>query len=236
MSLSVGLTASFLHSIIISIGNHQKLVHIQEVINSENLSYKTIVKSSEGLYKEKGSKFIALSFHAESEEQCKLILQDVKKEYYDARHHCYAYRVNPEDEKYRSNDDGEPSGSAGKPILNQLYSLELFNVIVIVVRYFGGTKLGVSGLINAYKSSAREALESTKIITRHLTREFELVFEYPLMNDIMRVIKEENLKILDQDFAISCVIKIVVKKNAKELVLIKLRKIRGLKIKSLKSS
>ena len=209
---------------------------MHELIKMEQDSYKTILKSSEGLYKEKGSKFIALSFHAESEEQCKHILQDVKKEYYDARHYCYAYRIDPEDEKYRSNDDGEPSGSAGKPILNQLYSLELFNVIVIVVRYFGGTKLGVSGLINAYKSSTREALETTKIITRYLTREFELVFEYPLLNNIMRVIKEENLKILDQDFAISCVIKIAVKKNAKELVLIKLQKIRGIKIKPLKSS
>jgi len=199
-------------------------------------SYKTIIKSSEGLYKEKGSKFIALAFHAGSEEDCKKILLDVKKEYYDARHHCYAYRINPEDEKFRSNDDGEPSGSAGKPILNQLYSFDLFNVMVIVVRYFGGTKLGVSGLVNAYKSSAREALASANILTKHLTREFELVFEYPLMNDIMRVIKEENLKILVQDYTSLCVIKISITKSAMERVVPRLQKIRGLLLKPLKNS
>lgn len=202
----------------------------------DSASYKTIIKSSEGLFKDKGSKFIAVAFHAETVEECNLVLQQVKKQYHDARHHCFAYRVNPEDEKFRSNDDGEPSGSAGKPILNQLYSFELINVMVIVVRYFGGTKLGVSGLINAYKTSTRDALGNSKLVIRYLTKEYELIFEYPLMNDIMRVIKEEDLKILKQDYTNSCVIKISVKKNNVDRVLSRFEKIRSLDIKPLRNS
>ena len=174
--------------------------------------YKTIVVGSKGLYKDKGSKFIAVVQHVESEDDCKSFLQQIKKEYYDARHHCYAYRLHPNDDVFRSNDDGEPSGSAGKPILNQIYSFELYEVMVIVVRYFGGTKLGVSGLINAYKSVTRDALLEAKTKIRYITQRFSIHFEYPRLNDVMRIIKEEKLDILEQDFGVSCVIKIEVKK------------------------
>lgn len=196
-------------------------------------SYLTIVKKSEGLYKEKGSKFIAKVLHIENEDQFKEALSDIKKEYYDARHHCYAYRLGPENEKYRSNDDGEPSGTAGKPILNQIYSYELFNVLVVVVRYFGGTKLGVSGLINAYKSSTREALNDAIIVKRHLKIAYALSFNYPTMNNVMKVLKEEKPDILNQDFSELCVINIEVKKNNCEKLISKLSKIRNLEIKAL---
>ncbi len=199
----------------------------------EIYKYKTVVKPSEGLYREKGSKFISLLEHVESEQECMDFLHRVKKEYHDARHHCYAYRIDPENEMYRSQDDGEPSGSAGKPILNQVLSYELYNVMIIVVRYFGGTKLGVSGLINAYKTSTREAIDSARIVVRHLTRLYELRFDYPRMNDVMRVIKEEKLKIMDQDFSLSCFIKIEIKKNQLEKIILRIENLRDVEMKSL---
>lgn len=201
----------------------------------EKGSYKTIVGESEGIYKEKGSKFIARAFHASTEDDCKELLAKVKKEYHDARHHCYAYRIGPEAEQFRSNDDGEPSGTAGKPILNQIYSFELFDVFVVVVRYFGGTKLGISGLITAYKAATLEALSIARIETRHITREMEFSFEYPIMNDVMRIIKEEKLKINEQYYDTNCVIKLTVDKSNLESVLIRLEKIRDLKFNVLES-
>ncbi len=179
----------------------------------ETDSYKTIVSSSTGLYKEKGSKFIAISKHIESEEDFKEFLLEIKKEYYDARHHCYAWRLGPDDELYRSNDDGEPSGSAGKPILNQILSKELFFTAIIVVRYFGGTKLGVSGLIRAYKTSSQQALENSKIKKKFIYKTLEIKFKYPRLNDMMRIIKEENLNIKKQEFEIDCLLRIDVKRN-----------------------
>lgn len=193
--------------------------------------YNTIKNVSEGLYKEKGSKFIALAFHVETVDECKEQLANIKKQYHDARHHCYAYRINPENEESRSNDDGEPSGSAGKPIMNQILSFELYNVMVVVVRYFGGTKLGVSGLINAYKTSTRMALEEAKISKSFITSELELFFDYPLMNDVMRIIKDEDLNILGQYFTETCVIKISVKKLAENELVNKLEKLYKLDIK-----
>ena len=197
----------------------------------EVYSYKTVIKPSEGLYKEKGSKFIALLFPVTTEEQFKDVYNGVKKEYHDARHHCFAYRLNPEKETVRSSDDGEPSGTAGKPMLNQLYSFELFNVAVIVVRYFGGTKLGVSGLINAYKQAVIDAVENNKIVEKHLIRYLTIRFPYPLMNEVMRVIKEEKLKIRDQVFEMNCMVDIELKKSAYERVLNRFKKIRNLDIK-----
>lgn len=197
----------------------------------EVYSYKTITKVSEGLYKEKGSKFIALLYPSSSPEQFNEIYARVKKEYHDARHHCYAYRFDPEKEQVRSSDDGEPSGTAGKPILNQLYSFELLNVTLIVVRYFGGTKLGVSGLIRAYKLAAIDAIHNNTVITKHLTNHLTLKFSYPLMNDVMRVIKEEKLKIIDQVLEMDCLVHIEIKKSAFDRVLNRLKKIRKLEIK-----
>ena len=192
--------------------------------------YKTFTDGSEGYYKDKGSKFIAIAYHVESEEEAKEAMQKAKKEYHDARHHCYAYRINPENEFTKSSDDGEPSGTAGKPILNQLRSFELFNVLIVVVRYFGGTKLGVSGLILAYKSATRDAIHNSKVVSRFITRQIELSFEYPLMNQIMRVIKEDKIKIINQDFHTNCIIRVEIKKNKIKMALIRFEKIRGLTI------
>jgi uncharacterized YigZ family protein len=202
----------------------------------EVYSYKTVTKTSEGLYKEKGSKFIAVLFPVLSEDQFKEKYTAIKKEYHDARHHCYAYRLDPENETVRSSDDGEPSGTAGKPMLNQLYSFELFNVGVVVVRYFGGTKLGVSGLINAYKQATRDAVENNKIVTKYLTETLKVEFQYPLLNEVMRVVKEENLKIAKQKFEMDCLVELEIKKSAFSRVYNRLGKIRGLSIKVLRNN
>jgi len=202
----------------------------------EVFKYKTIKRKSEGLYKEKGSKFIALAFPVKSENEFKEVYAEVKREYHNARHHCYAYRVNPEEEEVRSNDDGEPSGTAGKPILNQMYSHELYNLSVIVVRYFGGTKLGVSGLINAYKQATIDALSQAYIKTEYLKRNLKVHFKYPLMNEVMRIVKEENLKIKDQKFEIDCMMHLEIKKNNFINVLNRFEKIRGIDIMELKNS
>ena len=198
--------------------------------------YKTLSRVSEGLYKEKGSKFIAKIYPIETEEEFKSALASVKKEFHDARHHCFAYRINPEKEQFRSSDDGEPSGTAGKPLLNQILSFELFNILVVVVRYFGGTKLGVSGLINAYKTATRDAISQSKIVTKYIYRNLSLHFEYPLMNDVMRIVKEEHLEVMEQLFELSCILKIKVKKNDFEKVAFRLSKIRAVKVKELKDS
>ena len=176
-------------------------------------SYHTVKKGATGTYKEKGSKFIALSKHIESEDEFKVFLTETKKEYYDARHHCYAWILGLEDDRTRSNDDGEPSGSAGKPILNQLLSKKLFNTAVIVVRYFGGTKLGVSGLIAAYKTSTKEALDNSTIVKRFVYNTLELHFKYPRLSNVMRIVKEEELLMSKQQFETDCLLRVEVKKN-----------------------
>ena len=195
--------------------------------------YKTVEGVSEGLYKEKGSKFIARAYHVESEEEIKAVLQKLRKEFYDARHHCYAWRLDARNERTRSNDDGEPSGSAGKPILNQLFSFELFDVLVVVIRYFGGTKLGVSGLINAYKVSTREALENAKMVKKELRDLYQVEFEYPLMNAVMRVVKEEGLVIKNQQFDNQCSINLEIRLSTIDKSINRLSKIRGVKLKKL---
>ena len=192
--------------------------------------YKTIKKLGEGLYKEKGSKFIAKAFHVESEEEIKQILSDIKKEYHDARHHCYAWRIDPLNERTRSNDDGEPSGSAGKPILNQILSFELINVLVVVTRYFGGTKLGVSGLFNAYRTAAREALENSIIVKEELKSLYRIEYEYLMMDKVMRVIKDDDITIKDQNFDNVCVMDLEIKYSTVQKSTNKLKSISGLKL------
>lgn len=199
-------------------------------------SYNTIEKEGEGVFKDRGSKFIARAFPVETAENVKEILTALRKEYYDARHHCYAYRINPEAEQYRSNDDGEPSGTAGKPILNQLLSKELMNVLVVVIRYFGGTKLGVSGLINAYKSATNEALNNVSIVNRFIYRQIVIRFEYPMINPVMKLVKEEEIEMLEQNFGINCVIKIQVKKNVLEKIIFKLEDMREISFDVLENS
>lgn len=182
-------------------------------------SYLTISKNSEGLYKEKGSKFIALSFPVRSEEQVKEKLEEVKKTYYDARHHCYAYILGANGAQYRANDDGEPNHSAGDPILGQIKSRELTNTLVVVVRYFGGTKLGVSGLINAYKTSAAEALEQNKVVEKLITKSVKFIFPYEEMNEVMKLVSDFELEIINQQFEMECVLEAeVIVSKVEELI------------------
>ena len=167
-------------------------------------TYKTITQTSEGLYKEKMSKFLSFAVPCSSAQEALDIVKLYRNEYCDARHCCWAYMIGPERKEFRSNDDGEPSGTAGKPILGQINSFELTNLVVIVVRYFGGIKLGTSGLIEAYRTAAQEALSVAQIEECLIEEELQVAFEYPLMGDVMRIVKEEGATVLAQDFQLSC--------------------------------
>ena len=197
-------------------------------------TYRTIEAPTEGLYKEKGSKFIALAYPAYTEDEVKDILAEVKKKYYDARHHCYAYVLGADKNRYRANDDGEPNHSAGDPILGQIRSADLSNVLVIVVRYFGGTKLGVSGLITAYKAATADALAQATIIEMHETILLQAHYAYPQMNDVMSLVKEYDLPVRDQQFELDCKLTLEVRKTLQEEVTGKLEDTEGVKVKVLK--
>lgn len=167
-------------------------------------TFRTIAVSSEGIYKEKMSKFLAFAEPCRTVEEAKEIVAMYRKEYYDARHVCWAYMIGWKRDEYRSNDDGEPSGTAGKPILGQINSFELTDLVVIVVRYFGGIKLGTSGLIEAYRAAAAEALNAATIEERLVEDVIRIKFEYPSVGDVMRIVKEEGATVLCQDFALDC--------------------------------
>jgi len=166
--------------------------------------YRTIQTPAEGIYKEKGSKFLAFAYPVRHEESIKEHLETLQKQYHDAHHYCYAWRMGPEKTRYRVNDDGEPSGSAGKPIYGQIVSRDLSDLLVVVVRYFGGTKLGVGGLINAYRSAASDALNHTKIIECRVYDSLKLEFGYDRMNAVMKIIKELQLESTEQKFDMDC--------------------------------
>ena len=177
-------------------------------------TYKTIDKpSEEAIFKDRGSKFIAYAFPVSSENDVNLHLQSLKEKHHKARHWCYAWRIGVEDPKYRANDDGEPNNSAGQPIYGQLLSFDLTNILVVVVRYFGGTKLGVGGLINAYKTAANLTLQDAKIEQKTINVLFDLNFDYKDMNKVMRLVKGENIKIEKQAMNLDCNFKISVRKN-----------------------
>lgn len=167
-------------------------------------SYKSIQAVSNGLYKDNGSRFIALAYPVENEDEVKSIVASLKKEYHDARHHCYAYRIGYKGDKFRANDDGEPSSSAGRPILGQIDSLGLSDILVVVVRYFGGIKLGIPGLIRAYKTSTADALSKAAIIEKTAGKNFRITFEYLSMNSVMKVLKDMNIEQSGQDFGAKC--------------------------------
>lgn len=167
-------------------------------------TFRTIAAPTQGLYKEKGSKFLAFAFPATTETEVKSLLEQKRKEFFDARHHCYAYILGARGTLYRANDDGEPSGTAGKPIHGQLLSFDLTNVLLIVVRYFGGIKLGTSGLINAYRTAARDALQQAQVVERLITARFVAHFDYADMNDVMRQLKLLGLQPGAQRFEEQC--------------------------------
>ncbi len=167
-------------------------------------TYKTIASPSEGIYTEKRSKFLAFAIPVRSVEEVKEHLEVYQKKYYDARHVCYAYMLGHARTDFRANDNGEPSGTAGKPILGQINSNELTDILIVVVRYFGGIKLGTSGLIVAYKAAAAEAIAAAEIIEKTVDEEIGFMFEYPFMNDVMRVVKEESPEIVGQSYDMDC--------------------------------
>ncbi len=182
----------------------------------EKDTYKTIVKpNDEVLFKDKNSKFFGYAFPVKNEDEVKAHIDDLKKQHHSARHWCYAYQIGFEepDLLYRANDDGEPNNSAGMPIYGQIQSFEVTNVLIVVVRYFGGVKLGVGGLINAYKTGAQMALEACKIVRKTINVDFLITFDYKNMNKVMRVIKEKNLNITNQKLELDCQITISVRKK-----------------------
>lgn len=166
--------------------------------------YRTISVVSEGIYKEKGSKFLAFAYPVSTEEQIRAIVSELKTKYYDARHHCYAWRLGAAKTHFRVNDDGEPSSTAGKPIFGQIQSFDLTNILIVVVRYFGGIKLGVSGLINAYREAAADALRNAEIVEKTVDCLLRIRYSYLVMNDVMKVIKEEAPEILERNFELEC--------------------------------
>ena len=184
-------------------------------------SFHTLHHSTEGIYKEKGSKFLAFAYPVVSEAEIKQKIDHLKKEYFDARHHCFAWMLGPEKNHFRAFDDGEPNHSAGDPILGQIRSKGVTNVLIVVVRYFGGVKLGVGGLIGAYKAAAGDALSKAVIIEKEVTEEIDLRFDYLITSDVMRCIKDFELKILEQNFGETCHMLISVPLQQKEQLLSK---------------
>lgn len=192
--------------------------------------YLTLESDSEAVYKEKSSKFLAYAYPVESEERIREILDALHKRYYDATHHCYAWRLGAQGEQFRANDDGEPSGTAGKPILGQMLSSGITNCLIVVVRYFGGTKLGVSGLISAYKESARAAIEAGTIVERTVDRNIRIYFPYIAMNDVMRIIKEEQPSVLGQEFDNLCSMTLSIRESRAAVLVGKLQKCEGVTV------
>ena len=190
----------------------------------------TLPSMSEVLYKDKGSKFYSFAFPVSTKEQIKSIVEDFRKKYHDARHVCYAYRIHPTMIETRANDDGEPSGTAGKPILGVLVSKDLVNVLVVVVRYFGGTLLGTSGLITAYREATLDAIDHNEIIEKKVEVSFTIYFGYLVMNDVMKIIKDENPTVLEQTFDNDCKMLLQIRVRDYDKIINRLQKVEGLKI------
>jgi uncharacterized YigZ family protein len=187
--------------------------------------YKTIKSPSEGLFKDKGSKFLAFAYPFEDENDLKKYIEPLQKEHFKAVHFCYAYRLGIDRNNFRINDDGEPSGSAGRPILNVLLSKDITNALIVVVRYWGGTLLGVPGLINAYKSATEEALANAEIIEKTVNEIYQITFSYMQMNDVMKIVKDFDLRIINQQFDNQCVMELEFRKNLVPQILGRLEKI-----------
>lgn len=195
-------------------------------------TYKTIGGVSKGLFRDRGSRFIAMVFPVSSHDEVKTRLAELKKEYHDARHQCYAWVLGPDRQTYRVNDDGEPSGTAGRPILGQINSKGLTNILVVVIRYFGGTLLGVSGLINAYRSAAADALANASVVEKHLMEKWLITFPYTAMNEVMKVLKDESCSQSDHHYNGNDVaIEITVRSSWADHLTGRLGKIEGLQMK-----
>lgn len=190
-------------------------------------SYKTIARAAETTYRQLSSKFLVYAYPVESEEEIKEYLDALRKRWFDATHHCYAWRLGPQGEHFRANDDGEPSSTAGKPILGQLLSQEVTNCLVVVVRYFGGTKLGVPGLIAAYKESTALVLSECEIIERTVDVRINVSFSYMAMNDVMRIVKDMQPRVVDQQFDNLCTMTLTIREGDSEQLIGRLEKVEG---------
>ena len=176
-------------------------------------TYRTLAAPSEGLYKEKGSKFLAFAYPVRTLDEVKAHLEQLRKDYFDARHHCYAYILGPRKDAFRANDDGEPSGTGGRPIHGQLLSADLTDTLIVVVRYFGGILLGASGLANAYKTAARDAIDHATIVERTIDVHYRLAFAYEAMNDVMRLLKDYDLKPLNPQYDLRCSLEVGIRQS-----------------------
>ncbi len=194
-------------------------------------TYLTLKKESSGLFKDRGSKFFFYAFPVEDEEEVKELLQELRKKHYDAAHHCFAYNLGYEGSRFRANDDGEPYHSAGDPILGQIRSNLLTNCLIVVVRYFGGTKLGISGLIHAYKTAAAMAIAENEIIEKLIVSKLVITFAYPALNEIMKLVKQHDLEIIDQKMELTCKMILAVRKSLEIQLLASLEEIESLAIK-----
>ncbi|MDU1903715.1 MAG: YigZ family protein [Dysgonomonas sp.] len=192
-------------------------------------TFKTINGVAKGLFTEKKSKFISFAIPVQNVDEIKDEIQNYRKEYYDARHVCWAYMLGSERKEFRANDDGEPSGTAGKPILGQINSNELTDILVIVIRYFGGIKLGTSGLIVAYKEAAAEAIKNAEIIEKTVDFDISFQFEYPFMNDVMKIVKDLNPDILEQTYDMDCSMTLRIRKSLFEQLSTRLEKVESIR-------
>jgi uncharacterized YigZ family protein len=196
-------------------------------------TYRTIKSPAEGIYKEKGSRFVSIALPFADQSEIKPIIDKIRKEHHEARHHCYAFMIGHDRTIWRANDDGEPSGTAGRPILGQINSHDLTNILIVVSRYFGGTLLGVSGLINAYRTAAASAIQNAQVIELTLQEYYEITYPYISMNDVMKVLKEENIGQSEQSFDLECRILLNFRVNEKEKILTRMARIDGLNYKYL---
>jgi len=199
-----------------------------------NDTYKTIIKPSEEvLFKDRNSKFFGYAFPVTTEEQVKAHIQSLKKQHHTARHWCYAYQLGTENISYRANDDGEPNNSAGMPIYGQIQSFGVTNILIVVVRYFGGTKLGVGGLINAYKTAAKTALDNATILEKTVNKQIKIACTYDYLNKVMRIIKEKNLKVIKQDMQLDCKLIIEVRLTDFDLIFSQLESVHNISVKKI---
>lgn len=190
-------------------------------------TFRSLAAPTTGEYRDRGSKFLAFSYPVRTESAVRTYLEALRTQHPKAVHHCYAYRLGVDRTNYRANDDGEPSGSAGRPILNVLYSRDLTNVLVVVVRYFGGTLLGVPGLINAYKTATAAALDKAVVVDQTVNETYQVRYPFEQMNDVMRLVKEQHLIVLKQDYDTACILEIEIRKSLVSLVLERLGKMEG---------
>ncbi len=193
-------------------------------------SFRSISSPARGLFKDNGSRFIACAYPVETETEVKEIVDSLKKEYHDARHHCYAYRLGYLGDRFRANDDGEPSGSAGRPILGQIDSRGLSDILIVVVRYFGGIKLGIPGLIRAYRTASADALDNSQVVEKVAAMHFRLHFGYMDMNDVMKTVKDLDLSVSGQDFGMDCRMDVSVRLSLADTFLERMEKTGGCRV------